>query len=258
MSTTNGTPTASRVEVDGRPVRVLEQGVGQPVVLLHGLGLGADLWAPHLERLAAAGYRGLAPDLPGFGESPGPRTGMSVDAVAEWLDELSLRLGLRTAAWVGHSLAAQQLARLAVKRPERVAALVLAAPVGRSGLHPLRQAGGLAKTAFQEPPGLVMDVTRHYVRAPVTTVTNWLRALRHDLELDAPRIRAPTLLVVGDRDAIVPEPFLHRLLRLIPDSRLERLEGAAHAVALEAVDAFCDAVSRFLLRRYGFGSVTSP
>lgn len=237
------------LSVDGRKVRLLEQGAGPPVVLVHGLGLSAGVWEPHLARLSDAGYRTLAPDLPGFGRSPGPVAGLSVTATAAWLLRLADAIGLERAAWVGHSVGTQQVMRLAASAPERAAALVLAAPTGRAGWRAVRQPFGLAATAFQERPGLVARVVKRYLLSPTATLGTWLRALGHDTVLDASRIACPTLLVVGERDAVVPGRFVALLERRLRDVATRRIEGSSHAVALDH-DPFCDAVLRFLGRRY--------
>lgn len=250
MSTLDQGLQERRLEVDGREVRLLEQGSGRPVVLIHGLGLSATVWEPHLRRLAKAGYRGLAPDLPGFGESGGPLTGLSVNTAAEWLRRLADVLELEEAAWLGHSIGTQQVVRLAASAPGRAAALILVAPTGRSGRHALRPVGGLVATAVQEQPRLVAGVVRRYLRSPTTTLGTWVRSLRHDTALDAPLVACPALIVLGERDAVVPESFAALLERVLPDPAMARIDGATHAVALDPVHPFMDAVLRFLTRRY--------
>lgn len=241
------------LRIDGRDARVMERGDGPAVVLVHGLGLSAGLWEDHLGRIARAGYRAIATDLPGFGHSPGPVTGLSIGAAAAWLLKLADALDLEHAAWVGHSLGAQQVVRLAVTAPERAAALVLAAPTGRAGWHAIRQPGGLLATAFQERPTLVASVVRRYLRSPAATVGTWIRSMGHNMALDAPRVACPTLLVVGGRDAVVPDRFVGRLQRLLPDVQTHVIEDASHAVALDPVGPFTTAVIGFLARRYSRG-----
>ncbi len=249
-------PEARWLRLDGREVRLLERGSGPPVVLVHGLGLTAGVWRPHMDRLAGAGYRVLAPDLPGFGHSEGSLWGLSIAGAAAWLGRLAHRLEVRDAAWVGHSVGAQQIVRLAVVDPDRVGALVLAAPTGRAGRHMVREPLGLLTTAFQEEPRLVGNVLRRYLMSPLSTVWTWVRAQRPDLALDAVRIRCPTLLVAGERDAVVPDAFLDLLLQLFPDASLHRIEDATHAVALDPVEPFLDALLGFLARRYRSGLKT--
>ena len=82
-----------RVRVGRWRVRYREAGSGPLVVLAHGLGCSADYWMRNAPPLAAAGYRVLAPDLPGFGRTDGPWRGLGVAAqaraLAEWGDALS-------------------------------------------------------------------------------------------------------------------------------------------------------------------------
>lgn len=237
-----------RIVVAGRPVRVLELGHGPPVVLVHGLGLTATVWEEHLVHLARAGYRGIAPDLPGFGDSPGPVLGLPVREAAGWLIQLADALAIDRAVWLGHSVGTQQAVRLAVAAPERAAGLVLAAPTGRTGRHALRPPLALLATAFQERSPLVAGVVRRYLRRPVTALATWARSIAHNTAVDAPLVSCPTLLVIGDTDLLVPERFVTLLETLIPDAETVRIEDATHAVALEPVPPFMDAVISFLDR----------
>lgn len=240
-----------RIVVAGRPVRVLDLGHGPPVVLIHGLGLTATVWKDHLVHLADAGYRGIAPDLPGFGKSPGPALGLSVDDAAHWLIQLADALAIDRAVWLGHSIGTQQAVRLAVTAPERAAGLVLAAPTGRAGRHAIRPPLGLLATAFQERPPLLAGVLRRYFLSPFTAVATWAHSNRHNMALDAPLISCPTLLVIGGADLVVPEHFVALLGTLIPDAVTARIEEASHAVALDPVPAFMEAVLSFLDRVTG-------
>jgi pimeloyl-ACP methyl ester carboxylesterase len=106
-----------------RPVD--ESGTGEPVVLLHAGIADRTMWRQTSERLAAAGFRAVAPDLPGFGEapiSPGPQ--------APWEDVLAMlrELGIDRAALVGDSFGAAVALRVAVLAPAAVRALVLVSP----------------------------------------------------------------------------------------------------------------------------------
>jgi pimeloyl-ACP methyl ester carboxylesterase len=228
----------------------LEQGTGPPVVLVHGLGLDADVWQAHLAALVDAGYRAVAPDLPGFGETPGPVLGRSIADTSAWLDEACAAIDVGRAAWVGHSLGAQHVLHLAAEAPERVAAAVLAAPIGRAGRHSLRQIAGLMATAPRERPSVVAGVVRRYVTASLTTLTTWLRSQPHDSALDAAVVTAPTLLVHGEEDAVVSARFVRRLETLMRDARATTLAGSAHAVALDPVEPFLEVLLRFLGQRY--------
>ena len=83
--TGRGERARDEVVVARRAVRVLREGHGRPIVLVHGLGLGAGFWRYHLARLPGAGYEAIAPDLPGFGRSERPRGVPGVRGLAGWL-----------------------------------------------------------------------------------------------------------------------------------------------------------------------------
>ena len=101
-----------------------EQGSGTPLTLLHGISSGAASWH---KQMALPGYRVLAWDMPGYGESPMLATaradaGAYADALARMLD----RAGVQKTVLVGHSLGALVAAAFAARYPQRVRYLVLA------------------------------------------------------------------------------------------------------------------------------------
>lgn len=208
------------------------------MALVHGLGVSADYWWRVGPPLAAAGFRVLAPDLPGFGRTPGPRGGLSIldqaEAVLRWADAL----GLESAAMVGHSLSCQALLELAAARPERVRALVLAAPTGAPRSFPLlRQALGLLRDIPRESLPLAAFVAQAYLRAgPRRIWRSWRMGAEEDPLAAARRVRAPTLVVVGRRDPVVPRSFAEELTAALPRGRLEWVDGAAHALIFDGAE----------------------
>ena len=101
-----------------------EQGSGTPLTLLHGISSGAASWH---KQMALPGYRVLAWDMPGYGESPMLATaradaGAYADALARMLD----RAGVQKTVLLGHSLGALVAAAFAARYPQRVRYLVLA------------------------------------------------------------------------------------------------------------------------------------
>ncbi|HEX6589168.1 MAG TPA: alpha/beta fold hydrolase [Longimicrobiales bacterium] len=238
-----------------RPVRVLEAGLGPTIVLVHGLGLDADVWLYHLPRLGGAGYRVLAPDMPGFGESPGPAFGFTVDHAAQWLAALADACDVRSALWVGHSVAAQHVLRLAAIRPDLAAGVVLAAPTGETGLFRWAvQLGALVVTAFRERPRMVRRaVGRYLTNVPTRALGSWIASRRHLARDDAPLVRCPVRVVLGERDPLVPRAFAERLAATAPDGELVVIPDSAHGVALVPAEPFCQTVLEFAHRVFHTG-----
>lgn len=242
--------STQRVVVGPWNVRYREAGNGPPIVLVHGLGVSSDYWFRNAPPLAAAGYRILAPDLPGFGHTDGPAGGLSVTAQAgalvQWAD--AMRLG--PAVYVGHSLSCQAALQLAADEPDRVRGLVLAAPTGAPGKHRLlAQARGLFLDAWREPWPLFPLLADAYLRAgPVRYWNTWRSGARHEPLKLLPRVTAPVCVVVGTRDPVVPLSFAQALAAGCARGEIVWIAGAAHAVLFDRSGAFNAAVLGFLAR----------
>lgn len=244
-----------RVEttVDGRPVRYLEAGSGPPVLIVHGLGLSSAVFRGQCRVLAAAGFRAVVPDLPGFGRTQGPRFGQTVAATAAWLLDFAEAVGLGAAAWIGHSLAAQATMQVAALAPHRVRALILATPTGAPGRTRLaHQFLAFVRDIEREPLSLVPLVARQYLRGSLLAfLGTWIKAAwDHPLE-QAPRIQCPTLIVTGRDDPIIPADFVALLLDRIPRARAERLPNKGHGVILLRSEEFGRIVVSFLRETIG-------
>jgi len=123
-----------RVMVDGAPVNVVDIGEGPAVVFLHGL---AGCWQNWLENIPeiARDHRVVALDLPGFGASPMPREPITMPGYARLLDELFVTLGVDTATLVGSSMGGFVAAEFAIRYGAQVQRLCLASPAGLSMEH---------------------------------------------------------------------------------------------------------------------------
>lgn len=118
------------VDIAGSRVHYIDYGdraPGGPVfVLSHGLGGRWQHWTENIAELGEHG-RVIALDLPGFGRSEPPKRGYSIDTFADTIAELADALRLPRIVLVGHSLGGPIVMRFALRHPERVAAVVLAA-----------------------------------------------------------------------------------------------------------------------------------
>ncbi|HEX7119209.1 MAG TPA: alpha/beta hydrolase [Longimicrobiales bacterium] len=249
----------TEVWVGGRRARYIDAGAGPPVVFVHGLGLSGAVFRGHCRAFAAAGFRPVAPDLPGFGRSRGPRLGLSVPETASWLLAFAAAVGLGPVVWIGHSLAAQAVLEAAVRAPARARALVLVTPTGAPGsCRLLRQVRSFARDIGREPLSLVPVVARQYMQGSLGAfLGTWLRATRDHPSRKARRVQCPTLVVAGKRDPVVPNDFVEILVRRIPDVRLARIHGAGHAITFDRSDDFDREVLAFLRGVIG-GAAPAP
>ena len=207
---------------------------GPPVLLLHGLAGSGRWWRPTIGALAGR-FRVHALSLRGV------RLAVAARELAGWMEEQ----GLARASLVGHSMGGLIGAELAAERPELVDRLVLvSAPLAPLGGY-RRGAWGLARGVARLPPAFVPLLVADALRAgPV----NVLRGAHEAIGARAPgleRIRAPTLLLWGDHDTLVPPRIGREAARRIPDARLV-LIPAGHNPMWQSPSAFNDALVAFL------------
>jgi 3-oxoadipate enol-lactonase len=224
-----------------------EAGAGPAVVLLHAGIADRSMWAEHLGPLAGAGFRAIAPDLPGFGEAPAVSGGP-----APWTEVMLTLdgLGVERAVLVGNSFGGAVALRLATVAPTRVAGLVLvsAPPIAFDPSPRLAAAWEAEESALEA--GDVDAAVRAVVdawtlpdappslREQVATMQRrvfGLHAALADDEPDPPdpletdpaaleRIGAPALVAVGEHDM----PDFHDGAQLLA----QRLPGAGPAVVI--------------------------
>src|SRR5918999_1657906 len=131
---TSGATERDRLRFRGRSTDVgdistIEGGSGPAVVMLHGLGGTKQSFLPTVAALAPAGYRTIAMDLPGFGDSDKPLGG-SYDAkfFADWVAALLDCLNIERACVLGHSMGGRVALEMGFSHRERVSGLVLMTP----------------------------------------------------------------------------------------------------------------------------------
>ncbi len=232
---------------------------------IHGYCQSSAYWVPTLERLGAAGIRGLAPDLPGFGASaslPGPYTMVGyADRLAELLDTC----GAGQIVLIGGSMGGVVAQFFAQRHPARVVRLLLVATGGFTA----DPAAGLARAETIAAGPWNLETVRPIVagffhRGPdAARLEEYQQIALHASQkaaVEAARsnaqarpfdhlgeIHVPTLIVQGRHDrARTPE---HGALMRegIPGARLEVLEGCGHTPQLEDPDAFHGVALPFLL-----------
>jgi pimeloyl-ACP methyl ester carboxylesterase len=236
-----GRPLQSRIhQVRGRRLweRYAETHGGPVVVLVHGIGVSGRYLLPTAGRLGAS-CSVHVPDLLGFGRSgrlPGrPTVRRLADVLEAWLDAADIG---RPDVWLGNSFGCQLLVDLAARRPERFARLVLVGPtIDRQARSFAAQGARLALDLTREPARLwaleTLDYTLHIAKSGMA---GFVEMLSDPVETKLARVAAPTLVVRGARDPIVPRRWAEEVAALLPRGRLVEVAGAAHAVNFTAPD----------------------
>jgi len=255
------------------------RGIAENVlVLIHAFPLNADMWEAQLAA-APAGWRHVAPDLRGFGQSeagePGDPHALALDDYAEDVLALLDQLAIERAVVAGVSMggyAAFALLRLA---SSRVRGLVLAntkaeadTPQARNArvqMLDLLEGRGVAAVVEQMIPRLIGETTRVSrpgVEGRVRAIAeaNGPRGIRMAIlrlmnRPDAtgllPAVRCPTLVVASDEDALTPAGQVRTMHGRIPGADLAEIHGAGHLSNLEQPGDFNRALHEFLATRFG-------
>jgi pimeloyl-ACP methyl ester carboxylesterase len=268
-----------RVDVDGIPINYVDLGSGaeEPVLFVHGLGGQWQNWLENLPRVAQE-RRALALDLPGFGLTPEPRAGTTIPGYGRYVNAFCDALGVDCVALVGNSMGGFIAAETAIQFPRRVSRLVLVSAAGISSADtvrmPILTAGRVAtalatNSAARHRTLAARPVTRHFSLALVARYPRLLRgdlayeglfkgagkpgfdaALRASLEYDfrdrLPEVSVPTLIVWGEKDAIIPVRDANEFERLIPDSRKLVMRDTGHIPMAERPGTFNDVLLDFL------------
>ena len=267
-----------RLELAGYVTRALElEGEGPPLLLFHGFSDSADTWRLTLDRLARAGRRAVALDMPGFGTADplrdDPVLGQLDDFADAALEEFA---GEEGAIVAGNSLGGCVAMRLAERAD--LAGIVPVAPAGldmarwfvlveRDPLvrallaSPLPLPGALVRSVVAEAyrrlalrdrravePLVSRTFAGHFrdratVRAIHSTGQRLLPELRDPFRLD--RISCPVLLVWGRHDLLVFQTGAQRVLDTVEDARLEVIEDCGHCPQVERPDRFCELLLDF-------------
>jgi pimeloyl-ACP methyl ester carboxylesterase len=245
--------------------RVREAGTGTPLLVLHGAEGFRTGWPPYLATLARQ-FRVIAPDLPGFGQSPGGEHFQDNLDLTIYLQDLLDALGLERVQILGHDLGGMAAAELAAAADRRVGSLVLVAPLG------LWDDADPILDIFATPPDVLAPLMWHSlstdgataVLAPPETEEEEIRARLQragnlatagrfiwpipdrGLKRRIHRVSAPTLLVWGESDRVVPPSYGPRWQAALRNAQLATIPNAGHEPMLEQPTAFTAAVVPFL------------
>jgi pimeloyl-ACP methyl ester carboxylesterase len=248
-------------------MRVLSKGSGPALVFFHGpWGL---TWDPFLDELAKH-FTVYAPEHPGT-TPEAPEDVHHLDGLWDLVlcyDELLSALGLERVALLGHSFGGMVAAEMAAAAPRRVERLALIAPIGFwRETDPvvnwmLLDADALRAHLFREPAGepaqqLFGPAEPAAAAAAARVRTLWSMGATGKFIWPLPdkglkkrihRITAPTLVVWGTEDRLVPPVYADEFLKRLPGARLETVERGGHAPQAEQPEAVARTIGEFLRR----------
>ncbi len=263
--------TSRSVDLPSGQMHYNEAGAGHPIILIHGSGAGASGWsnfAPNIAALAAH-FHVLAVDIIGWGASATPREGKYVGEVQ--VIELMDALGLQKAAVVGNSMGGMLAVAAAARYPERITHLITMGCGAFLGMPALFAAGdgptegikvlleGYLNPSIETMKKLTSimaydkalatdELAAGRVKATVSRpdhIANALAGFR-DMSMfhwqatpaETLTITAPSLLVHGRDDRVVPFENSLRLVAHIPNSRLVLINRCGHWAQLEHAEEF--------------------
>jgi 3-oxoadipate enol-lactonase len=239
-------------------LRFVEEGQGDPIVLLHAFPLDGAMWDAERKELARS-HRVIVPDLRGFGRSELLQPRSSLDDHADDVIALLTVLGLSMGGYIALALAKRYAARLArlILADTRSLPDAPEAKKGRNDNIALVASDGVAPLLDRLLPKLLSANASAAVTDRVRALGNRqtqagviaaLAAMR-DRPDSGPvlsRIAVPTLVIVGELDVISPLAEARAIASAIPKAQLAVIEGAGHLANLESSARFLSTLRKFL------------
>jgi len=241
------------------------------LVLLHGFPLNSAMWQPQLDAVPA-GWRVIAPDYRGFGNSSPPSSATMNDLAGDLVDLLD-RLEIHEAVVAGCSMGGYVAFELLASAPNYVKGLVLIdtragadTEEGKAGrrkmVEKVETEGSraiaddmtpklLGASTQRDRPDLVKHVHAMIAGAHPKAIAMAVNAMmgRKDMTPALSAIKAPTLIVAGAEDTLIPAAAMEQMHAAIKGSRIHTIDGAGHLPSLEHPAAF-DAVLQAFLRQF--------
>ncbi|MEP6680155.1 MAG: alpha/beta hydrolase [Chloroflexota bacterium] len=247
-------------EVDARGVRlqyVERAGPGEPILFVHGHHGTHHAWDGVIRALPPA-HHALAVDLRGSGGSDKPAVGYAPADYAGDLRHAADALGIGPFTLVGYSLGGVAAVETALEEPERIRRLVLVAVAALDGLSPdrpppqhprpsraTRRAGlvsMMARSLSESVIEQLLDDEESWTREASQGAIEGLRPLHLGRRLH--ELRMPSMVVVGDRDRLLPSN--RSAAALLPDARLQVYTDASHLLPMERPAELAALIDEFM------------
>jgi pimeloyl-ACP methyl ester carboxylesterase len=251
-----------------------DEGTGPVVVLLHAFPCNRWMWDGQVEGLVDAGWRVMAPDLPGFGDSPLPAESPSLTAVVEVLVASLLERSVDRCVLVGLSVGGYLIMEWLRRHPEMIAGVVLcdtkaSADSSEASTGRLQMAAAIERdprscaSTLRERllPVIVGETTKSSRPDVVEVVTKWMdaaepasvawyqrsMAARPDSIATLSEADVPALVLWGDEDAMAPRAEQEAMVDALRDARLSVIPQVGHLSAVENPLAVTPELAAFLM-----------
>lgn len=187
-------------------------------------------------------------DFPGYGKSAKPKHVLNISELAEtlllWMDLKKLK----KADFVASSFGCQILAEFAQRHSDKVNRLVMQGPtVDPSARSVWQQMWRLKRNSRREKKSVGMISFRDYRSAGIKRVWRTIKLTLNDrIEDKLPHIDAPTLVIRGSRDPVVPQDWAERITKLLPHGKLIVIDQGAHSVNYSEAQKLAEVILPFL------------
>ncbi|HWE97759.1 MAG TPA: alpha/beta fold hydrolase [Tepidisphaeraceae bacterium] len=254
--------------VNGVTLSYTDQGNRQALVLLHAFPVDSRMWAAQISDLAPR-CRVIAPDFRGFGQSP-PAGPFTIPSLVDDVHALLTALGALPCVLAGTSMGGYVALNFARKYPTDLRGLVLvdtkaeadnpeqrenrnkmievARTMGAKAVADAMSGKMLSPETFDHRPETVQALRAMMEACPVETIVHALTALRDrpDMSDALPSVCVPTLILVGEEDAITPLAVAQSMQRQIPRAELKIVRGAGHMSPMEQPEQVNQALANFV------------
>jgi len=242
---------------NGKTISYHDSGTGTALLLLHSFGHNKNLWYPQLTHFLELGYRVIAPDMPGHGESSFDPARHTVDGIAESYIEFLDQLGVKQAVITGISIGGYITLKMMARRPDLFSGMVMICTKAeadtdeikarrRSQIDNIRNNGlqsfvettapkRVAPRIVAERPWVVdwIKMMNYTVTTDANAATLEAMALKEDDTPTLAKITVPALILSGSHDIFIPAESPHNLKNGIKNSVHHVIQDAGHVASLE-------------------------
>ncbi|TFG50052.1 MAG: alpha/beta hydrolase [Anaerolineales bacterium] len=258
----NTSPVGDFITANGLDIFYREYGQGRPLILLHGATDTHALWKPHIPTLSET-FRVFTPDSRGHGRTVNPDPSLSYQVLADDLAAFIQALQLEKPFVFGYSDGGQAVLDFGIRYPDLAGGLVIGGAwykFSRAYQNAIRAAGfeepGLVNYRVYEqnaPPDWEDRLRRAHPNRdpdyPKILLNNlaslWWTPLNYSEE-DFKKITAPTLILVGEKDEMIPLDEAREMAGLIPGAEFHVIQDATHNAVLQAGGKAVNLVLNFL------------